>query len=38
MDRRLINALILGGVAWYFTRDLMPAVAVAGTSYVLTMI
>lgn len=36
MDRALINALVLGGVAWYFTRDFMPALAVGGVSYLLT--
>ncbi len=36
MDRPLINALVVGGIAWYFTRDLMPALAVGGVSYLLT--
>ena len=35
MDRSLINALVLGGVTWYFTRDMMPALVVGATSFVL---
>jgi hypothetical protein len=36
MDRQLINALVVGGIAFYFTRDPMATMAVGGASYLLT--
>jgi hypothetical protein len=36
--RILIDALVVGGVTWYFTRDLVPTLAVGGTSYLVRMI
>ncbi len=38
MDRGLIDALVLGAIAWYFTRDLVATLSVAGASYVLRRI
>lgn len=29
-----MKALILGGIAYYFTRDFMPAMVIGGGSYV----
>lgn len=35
MDRQIRNALILGGLTFFFTRDIQPTLVVAGASYVL---
>ena len=34
MEKSLMKALILGGIAYYFTRDFMPAAVIGGGSYV----
>ena len=34
MDKSLMKALILGGIAYYYTRDFMPAAVIGGGSYV----
>lgn len=34
MDKPLVKALVLGGIAYYFTRDFMPAAVIGGGSYV----
>jgi hypothetical protein len=33
MDRSTMKALILGGIAYYFTRDVMPAAIIGAGSY-----
>lgn len=38
LDRDVINALVIAAVAWYFTRDPMPALAVGGASFALAKI
>jgi hypothetical protein len=34
MDKSVMKALILGGIAYYFTQDFMPAAVIGGGSYV----
>lgn len=34
MDKSLVKALVLGGIAYYYTRDFMPAALIGGGSYV----